>query len=140
MNQIIEQSGINVLQFHGDENPEFCGKFRLPVVKAFRVKDQSSLEPMTSFRASAFLLDSHVPGQLGGTGERFNWDIAVQAKRFNRPVILAGGLTSENVRDAVAKVLPYGVDVSSGVETAPGKKDPAKVRSFISNAKAAFEG
>ena len=74
---------------------------------------------------------------MGGTGEKFNWDLAVEAQKFGKPIFLAGGLTPENVAEAVRKVRPFGVDVSSGVEISPGKKDPAKVRAFINAAKAA---
>ena len=109
----------------------------MPVIKAFRVKDQATLAEMRDYSVWAFLLDSYVPGQLGGTGARFNWELAVQAKAFACPIILAGGLTPENVADAVAKVSPYAVDVSSGVEFAPGRKDRAKVRAFVERAKAA---
>ena len=130
--------GINTIQLHGNESPDFCDSIprdRFKVIKAFRVKDQSSLVSLKDFRSSAFLLDSYVPGQLGGTGARFNWDLAVQASRLNIPIILAGGLVPENIRDAVAKVTPYAVDVSSGVESAPGKKDHNKVRAFIAAAR-----
>ena len=76
---------------------------------------------------------------MGGTGEKFNWDLAVEAQKFGKPIFLAGGLTPENVAEAVRKVRPFGVDVSSGVEISPGKKDPAKVRAFINAAKAASQ-
>ena len=125
---------------HGTENPAYCENLpskRLKIIKAFRVKDQSSLAPLRDFRASAFLLDSYVAGQLGGTGAKFNWDLAIQASAFGTPIILAGGLLPENIRDAVAKVAPYAVDVSSGVESAPGKKDHAKLRAFIAAARSA---
>jgi phosphoribosylanthranilate isomerase len=140
IHKTIERTGVNVLQFHGDESPGFCAKFSLPVIKAFRVKDQTSLGQIKEYRASAFLLDSYVPGQPGGTGEKFNWDLALQARQSTtRPIILAGGLTPENIGDAVAKVLPFAVDVSSGVELSPGKKDPEKVKRFIALARAAAE-
>jgi phosphoribosylanthranilate isomerase len=132
--------GINAIQLHGNESPDYCDSIprdRFRVIKAFRVKDQSSLASLKDFRASTFLLDSYVPGQLGGTGAKFNWDLAIQASRFGTPIILAGGLVPENIRDAVAKVTPYGVDVSSGVESAPGKKDHNKVRAFIAAARSA---
>ena len=140
--QIAKETGIDTVQLHGDESPELCEKIareNLKVIKAFRIKDQSSLAAMNGFRASAFLLDSYVPGQLGGTGAKFNWDLAVQAAGLGTPIILAGGLVAENVGDAVSKVGPYGVDVSSGVELelAPGKKDHAKVRAFIEAVRAA---
>ncbi len=133
--EISREGLLDRIQLHGMEPAEFCSGLPLPVIKAFRVKDQASLIPLHNYRVTAFLLDSYVSGQLGGTGEKFNWDLAVQAREFGVPIILAGGLTSENVADAVAKVSPYAVDVSSGVEASPGKKDPAKVREFIRRAK-----
>ena len=84
-----------------------------------------------NYTTDAWLLDSFVAGMRGGTGAKFNWDLAVEAKDLGRPVILAGGLTPENVAEAVRQVRPYAVDVSSGVESSPGKKDPAKLRQFI---------
>jgi phosphoribosylanthranilate isomerase len=135
---IAGATGIDTVQLHGSESPAECAEIaasRLTVVKAFRVKEATSLEPIANYRASAFLLDSYVAGQLGGTGAKFNWDLALKAKQFNTPIILAGGLDPENVTDAVSKVFPYAVDVSSGVEASPGKKDHQKVRRFIARAK-----
>ena len=131
-----ETCGLDTLQFHGDETPEFCSSFhRVKVIKSFRVRDAGSLREMEPFQSQAWLLDAFVAGKLGGTGEKFNWDLAIEAKKRNARIILAGGLTVANVRDAVHKVQPYAVDVSSGVESAPGKKDHAKVREFIAAAK-----
>lgn len=135
--QVIAETGIDTLQFHGNESPEFCRKFRLKVIKAFRVRDAASLKATEAFQNEAWLLDSFVAGKLGGTGERFNWDLAAQAAKRHAMVLLAGGLTPANAAEAVKQVRPYGLDVSSGVESAPGKKDPAKVRDFIAAAKAA---
>lgn len=138
--QIARDAGIDSIQLHGNESPGLCEALRrehFNVVKAFRIQDQSSLAQVQSYRVSACLLDSYVPGQLGGTGARFNWDLAIQTKSFGVPMILAGGLDPENIADAVSKVAPYGVDVSSGVESAPGRKDLAKVRDFIIRAKQA---
>ncbi|MGV3772493.1 MAG: phosphoribosylanthranilate isomerase [Verrucomicrobiales bacterium] len=133
----MESSTLDALQFHGEETPEYCAQFPIPVVKAFRVKDASTLDLLPRFSVAAYLLDSYVPGQLGGTGATFNWELASMAKKLNRPVILAGGLTAENIAEAVAKVQPYGVDVSSGVESSPGRKDFARVTEFIARAKQA---
>ena len=131
--QAITSCGLDTLQFHGDETPEFCRKFApLKIVRAFRVKDASSLALMPKFDTDAWLLDSYVPGKLGGTGAKFNWNLACEAKESGRPIILAGGLTPENVAEAVHEVWPYAVDVSSGVEAAPGKKDHQMIRDFIS--------
>ena len=131
-------TGIDTVQLHGNESTAFCGEIAatgLKVIKALRVKDAASLDEIAKYRVSAYLLDSYVPGQLGGTGAKFNWDLAIKAKDFGTPIVLAGGLDPENVSDAVSKVAPYAVDVSSGVETAPGKKDHDKVRRFIARAK-----
>lgn len=128
--------GLQLLQFHGEETSEYCRQFGAMSMKAFRVKDAETIQRLPEFPTDAWLLDAFVPGQLGGTGHSFNWDLAVEAVKLGKPVFLAGGLTPENVAEAVRKVRPYGVDVSSGVESAPGKKDHAKVRAFIEAAKA----
>jgi phosphoribosylanthranilate isomerase len=137
VNETASTSGITALQFHGAESPEFCGQFGLPVIKAFRMVDKSSLDQLSQYQTSAWLLDSDAPGQFGGTGEKFDWSLAQQATKLGRSVILAGGLTPENVATAVREVRPYGVDVSSGVEALPGRKDPQKVKTFIQAAREA---
>ncbi|HXR03781.1 MAG TPA: phosphoribosylanthranilate isomerase [Verrucomicrobiae bacterium] len=133
----IGECGLNLLQFHGDEPPEYCAQFGVMSMKAFRMRDAGTLGELRQYQTSAWLLDAYSPEAEGGTGEKFNWDLAVAAQKFGKPIFLAGGLTPENVAEAVRKVRPFGVDVSSGVEISPGKKDPAKVRAFISAAKAA---
>jgi len=127
----IGECGLNLLQFHGDEPPEFCVQFGVMSVKAFRVRDANSLEALPGYTTDAWLLDAYSPDQPGGTGVTFNWDLAIDAKRFGKPIFLAGGLTPENVGEGVRKVRPFGVDVSSGVEASPGRKDPVKVRAFV---------
>ena len=129
--------GLSLLQFHGDESPEFCTQFGAMSLKAFRIQDAASLAALEKYQTDAFLLDAHSRAGLGGTGEKFNWDLAVAARKFGKPLFLAGGLTPENVAAAVKQVRPFAVDVSSGVESAPGKKDEAKVRAFIQAAKSA---
>jgi phosphoribosylanthranilate isomerase len=129
--QAIAACGLNLLQFHGDEPSEFCTQFGAMSVKALRVRDAESLQKLENFHTDAFLLDAYSKSGLGGTGEKFNWDLAIEAQKFGKPIFLAGGLTPENVADAVKQVKPFAVDVSSGVESAPGKKDAAKVRAFI---------
>jgi phosphoribosylanthranilate isomerase len=133
----IGECGVTLLQFHGDEPPEFCTQFGVMSMKAIRVRDAASLETLRAYSTDAWLLDAYTADKLGGTGETFNWDLALEAKKSGKPIFLAGGLTPENVGEAVRRVQPFGVDVSSGVESAPGKKDPAKVRTFIAAAKAA---
>jgi phosphoribosylanthranilate isomerase len=133
--QAISECQLTMLQFHGDETSDFCTHFGLMSVKAIRVRDESALQLLENYQTDAFLLDAHSRKGLGGTGEQFNWDLAVKAQAFGRPIFLAGGLTPENVAAAVQTVHPFGVDVSSGVESAPGIKDPAKARAFIAAAK-----
>ena len=127
----IGDCGLSLLQFHGDEPPEFCTQFGLMSMKAFRIRDAKSLKQLPEFQTDAWLLDAFSPEARGGTGEKFNWNLAIEAQKFGKPIFLAGGLTPENVAEAVRKVEPFGVDVSSGVELSPGKKDHAKIRAFI---------
>jgi phosphoribosylanthranilate isomerase len=135
----MAECGLSLLQFHGDETSDFCTQFGLMSLKAFRVRDRESLNQLTNFQTDAFLLDAHSKGGLGGTGEKFNWDLAVEAQKFGKPIFLAGGLTPGNVAAAVRQVRPFAVDVSSGVESAPGKKDAAKVRAFVQAIRCADE-
>jgi phosphoribosylanthranilate isomerase len=135
--QAIAECGLDTLQFHGEESPEFCRQFGLKALKAFRVQGPETLKALPTYSSMAWLLDSFVAGTHGGTGNTFNWEIAAQAVSLGGRVILAGGLTAENAADAVRKVRPYALDVSSGVESALGRKDAAKVRAFIAAAKGA---
>lgn len=131
----IAECGVSLLQFHGDEPPAFCTQFGVMSLKAFRIRDAASLTALPDYHTDAWLLDAFSPAAHGGTGEKFNWELALEAKKLGRPIVLAGGLTPENVAEAVRRVQPFAVDVSSGVESAPGKKDPAKVQAFIAAAK-----
>lgn len=128
--QVIGRVKPSLLQFHGEESPAFCEEFGFPYVKACRVRGGVDLlEYLRPFsRASAWLLDSHV-AEYGGVGERFDWSLAPAQRE--RPLILSGGLTPGNVREAIRRVRPWGVDVSSGVESAKGIKDAVKVAAFI---------
>jgi phosphoribosylanthranilate isomerase len=128
--QVIGRVKPALLQFHGEETPEFCGQFGLPYVKACRMKPGvAALEYLRRFSgAAAWLFDSHV-AEYGGVGESFDWSL-VPAQR-ERPVILSGGLSRANIAEAIRRVRPWGVDVSSGVESAKGLKDPAKIAAFI---------
>jgi phosphoribosylanthranilate isomerase len=138
VHDIADRCGLDRVQLHGHETPECCRLIALPVIKAFRIKNASSLAHLPAYAVAAFLLDAYVDGALpGGTGASFAWELAVQAKPYG-PVILAGGLTPENVAAAVVQIRPYGVDVSTGVEQSPGVKDHAKLRRFIARAKAAL--
>ena len=131
---IADECYLDTLQLHGDESPQFCQGFNRRVIKAVRVKDESSCSHLSDYRVSGYLLDTYVKGEMGGTGVAFDWRLAVKAKQYGR-IILAGGLNPDNVGSAVQQVRPYGVDVSSRVEASPGRKDPVKVRTFIQNVK-----
>jgi phosphoribosylanthranilate isomerase len=135
----IRECGLNLLQFHGGESPEYCVQFGIMSMKAFQVRDAQSLSRLPDFKTDAWLLDAYSPDKLGGTGERFNWDLAIEARKLGRPIFLAGGLTPENIAEAVRHVEPYAVDVSSGVEASPGKKDHGKVMAFVAAAKGALK-
>jgi len=134
----IREAGIDTVQLHGKEPVELCRSLApIPVMKAFRMEGPGALDALTPYSGCAWLLDSYVAGVFGGTGQTFNWDLACEAVRRGGKVVLAGGLTPDNVTRAVAAVSPYGVDVSSGVEVSPGRKDPDKVRAFVAAAKSA---
>lgn len=137
--ETIGKVGLDAVQLHGSEPPEFCRGINMSIIKTFRVKDEGITEELSMYHVSAYLLDTYREGIPGGTGDTFNWDLAIKAKEYGR-IILAGGLTPDNVKDAVERVRPYGVDVSSGVEECTGKKDFNKVRKFIEKAKGAHEG
>lgn len=135
--QIVSRSGLSLAQLHGDESPADCRRLRTPFVKTIRVQGEHDLEALHTYpQARAFLLDTYVADQPGGTGRTFPWEIAAKAVRQAR-VILSGGLTPDNVALAVTQVRPYAVDVCSGVEASPGRKDYQKVREFIEQARKA---
>ncbi|MFO1513714.1 MAG: phosphoribosylanthranilate isomerase [Verrucomicrobiota bacterium] len=131
----IGDCGVSLLQFHGEETPEFCTQFGVMSMKAFRVRGPETLAELPKYQTDAWLLDAYSADAHGGTGAKFNWNLALEATQFGRPIFLAGGLTPENVGEAVRRVQPFGVDVSSGVESAPGKKDLPRVRAFIEAAR-----
>ena len=99
----VGQCGLGLVQFHGDEAPEYCVQFGVMSMKAFRVRDADSLKTLPNYRTDAWLLDAYSPDKQGGTGETFNWDLAAEAQRFGRPIFLAGGLNPENVAEAVRR-------------------------------------
>ncbi len=131
VNKVISQVKINLLQFHGDETPVACSQFSLPFIKAIRVKpDTNLIQCAIDFSAAkALLLDTYTEGLMGGTGHVFDWDLI--PKQMAKPVILAGGLTADNVAQAIQKVQPYAVDVSGGVEMSKGIKDTDKIAAFM---------
>jgi phosphoribosylanthranilate isomerase len=128
---VVSRAGLDAIQLHGDEDPEFCASLLpLRVIKAVRVQSGFDAGSLAAFKTTAILLDTGANGLYGGSGHSFDWSIAVEAKRFV-PVILAGGLSADNVERAIRTVRPLAVDVCSGVEAEPGRKDPAKLRAFI---------
>ncbi|TAN62070.1 phosphoribosylanthranilate isomerase [bacterium] len=136
VNKIAKNAGLNIVQLHGDESPEYCRGVNAKVIKAIRVRGIDDINGLKDYneKTCAFLLDAYVRGLPGGTGKTCNWSLAAEAKKYNR-IILSGGLTPDNVKDAVNQVKPYAVDVSSGVEKSPGKKDHDKTLKFIAAAK-----
>jgi len=132
--EILGQVPLDLLQFHGCETPEDCQQYGRPYIRAIRMQAGVDLraEAQRFQRAAGLLLDSHHPQKAGGTGESFDW--ALVPRDLGKPVVLAGGLTPENVARAIAVARPYAVDVSSGVEQGKGIKDAAKVAAFIRNA------
>ncbi len=132
--RMAEYCGLNVLQFHGEESPEYCQKFCLPIFKAIRIRDSESLKEIEKFCDVFILLDTYSPLQAGGSGIPFPWEIALRAKEKGN-FILSGGLNPDNVGEAIKKVRPWGVDVCSGVEMCPGKKDSSKMAEFVRRAR-----
>ncbi len=130
----MDACGLALAQIHGDESAEYCESLGRPVIRGVRLRDQNTLFAMAEYkgrsRVRGFVLDAFSPTAYGGTGTVADWNLAVEAAR-SFSFLLAGGLTAENVPEAIRTVRPYGVDVSSGVEASPGKKDPAKVTAFI---------
>ena len=128
-----EDVGLTMLQFHGEEGPSLCGEAArrtgCRIIKAVRVRSGAEIQALAQFHTDYHLLDSYVAGQPGGTGETFAWEMA-RAHRGRLPVILSGGLTPGNVAEAIEMVAPFAVDVASGVELEPGRKDPAKMEAF----------
>ncbi len=131
--KIVEITGIDMVQLHGEEPPQFCTLFFPRVIKAFRVKTSDDLFNIGEYKNTVrgILLDTFVKGIPGGTGKTFNWRLAQEAKKFDIPLILAGGLCPENVIEAIEKVKPFGIDISSGVESSPGIKDPNKLKALF---------
>ena len=135
---LMDECGLTLAQLHGDESPSYCENLGRPSLKAIRLKDRGSFLALAEMRGRAnvrgFVIDAFSDQAYGGTGRTVDWALAHEAARAS-PVLLAGGLTPANVAEAIHVVRPYGVDVSSGVEERPGKKDPAKVRAFIEAAR-----
>lgn len=122
--QIMELCGLDLVQLHGDESPEFCRAFMPRAVKALRIKDDVSIQSIRPYQENvrALLLDTYSDNLPGGTGKIFDWDMAIKIKKLGVPIILSGGLGPSNIDSAISRVRPYAVDVNSGVEERPGKK------------------
>jgi Phosphoribosylanthranilate isomerase len=129
---IAEEVGINTIQLHGSETPEFCSAIRrdYKVIKAFRIKGGEDLRKVNDYDVDYYLMDTFKTDSVGGTGEVFDWKL-LKDFEFLRPVILSGGLNPINVGRAMKEVVPYGVDVATGVEKSPGKKDAALLKKFV---------
>lgn len=125
--QIAEAASLTMIQLHGEEGPSYCQETSrrtgLKVIKAARVRDAASVRLLSAYKTDYHMLDAYVPGIPGGTGERFDWALAAE-DRSDIPLILSGGIRPENVREAIELAGPFAIDVSSGVETSPGCKDP----------------
>ncbi len=131
------ESGVRVLQLHGDEPPDLCARLPLPVMKSIPVQAVRSLAALASYEVAAFVLDTPSRG-FGGSGQAFDWSLAQGVSEI-APIVLAGGLTADNVAEAIAAVHPYAVDVASGVERSPGVKDHEKMARFVAAARGARE-
>jgi phosphoribosylanthranilate isomerase len=129
--EVVERTGIDTLQLHGSESPEYCRRFRIAVIKAFRVAAGGELPRFGEYPVSGFLLDTWDESTAGGTGRTFDWSIAAEACRRQPNIILAGGLGPSNIQEALDAVHPFGVDVNSGVEVKPGIKNPRKMHDVV---------
>ncbi len=136
--EIAQDVSLDILQFHGDETPEYCRSFRgsYKVIKAFRLKDKEGLKKVNEYDVDFYLFDTLKSGLPGGTGEVFNWELLKDFEVL-KPVILSGGLTPQNIQAAIKEVSPYAVDVSTGVEKSPGRKDQELMKKFIDNVRKA---
>lgn len=130
--RISAQCGLGIIQLHGSESPGFCARFKgTKVVKAFRVRGNADVAKALCYGTTGYLFDSFIPGAHGGTGKCFDWSVRMPVAGTGKEVFLSGGLTAVNVREAIRRFRPQWVDVSTGVEAAPGKKDARKIRDFI---------
>jgi len=125
--------GLDLVQLHGEETPDYCRNLPFSAIKAFRIQNPSSLSAINSYRGvvKGAVLDTYHSVKMGGTGETFDWKLAVKARKYGIPIILSGGLTPDNVQQAVRMVKPYAVDVNSGVENRPGQKDAVLVEQMM---------
>lgn len=129
INKISKKLKLNMIQLHGDENPELVNKIELPVIKSFRINDEFDFSILKNFPDTLILLDAFSKNGYGGTGKKFNWDLIPQ--NIKNEIILSGGISSENIKEAFEKINPAAVDLSSSLEKAPGKKDEIEVKRFF---------
>lgn len=130
--KIAQMCHLDMIQFHGGESPQFCSRFKgYKIIKAFRIKDRIDLRNVYSYKTFAYLFDTFVKARFGGTGRNFNWKLLQDIDNIKRPVFLSGGLNEKNVKEALKLTQPDWIDVSSSLETSPGKKDPLKIKRFI---------
>lgn len=135
--RIAKYCGLDSIQLHGNESINYCKQLKkyYKIIKAVRIGEERSFEGLSGYDVDAFLLDTYKPGKAGGTGEKFDWNLALRVKMLGKPIILSGGLKPGNVLGAIRKVKPYAVDVSSGVESSPGRKSTKLMKDFIQKAK-----
>jgi phosphoribosylanthranilate isomerase len=135
--ELADRAGLTMVQLHGDEGPSFCAEVArrtgAQVIKAASARSLADLQALETFHTDFHMLDAHHPDLRGGTGTTFDWEL-VRQRRSAQPLIVSGGLTPANVADAIAATRPFGVDVASGVEAEPGRKDPEKLEAFLSAA------
>jgi phosphoribosylanthranilate isomerase len=135
VNRVVRVCGLDLVQLHGDETPAYCKKISSRIIKAVRIKSKKDIEKIKKYKVAAVLLDAYSKSKYGGTGKTFDWNLAKNVKRSKVPVILSGGLNEKNIMEAIKKVRPYAVDVSSGVESSPGCKNAKKMKKVIEIAK-----
>jgi phosphoribosylanthranilate isomerase len=131
--KLISFCGLDMVQLHGDESPDICQDLMPRSIKSFWLKDESSLQTISSYcgKVRAFLFDTYAEDVRGGTGKTFDWDLAIKGKKLGFPIILAGGLNPSNIKEAISAVKPEAVDVNSGVEKHPGKKDHVAIKKLM---------
>ena len=137
INKVMRYCGLDLVQLHGDESPDFCDELMPYTIKALRIKDEASPRTAQAYRGNvrALLLDTYSKDKAGGTGETFDWQLAIKIKKLGIPIILAGGLGPSNIEGAISIVRPYAVDVNSGVEERPGKKSHSLIKDLMEKVK-----
>src|SRR4030042_2254125 len=134
--EIVSFCGLRLIQLHGDESLQYCARFpRSILIKAVSLCAEEEVQRLENYPVKAILVDAHEPGRYGGTGKNSDWALALKVKK-NHPLILAGGLNKENIKRAIETVRPCALDINSGVETSPGKKDPYKIREIMETVRA----